>query len=90
MTVRCNTCGTRRATFTSLLRHKQHAGHGRNCDCGGYHFPHRPGSACCDAHSYVRANRAVRAGATQEERLDAFIDDTLFNTHKPTSAPCPF
>lgn len=86
MTVRCNTCGTRRATFSSLLRHKAASGHGKNCNCGGYHFPHRPGSACCDAAPYPTLRRAQRAGATGDDLTDAFLDDALFGrNHKPTT-----
>lgn len=90
MTVRCNTCGTRRASFVALLKHKSDKGHGKNCNCGGYHFPHRPGSPECDDHPYVRSNRARREGASEEVVTDAFIDDALFNAHKPYNGPCPF
>ena len=47
MTVRCPECRTRRATFTSMLKHVAETGH-KVCDCGqGRHYPHRPGSAGC-------------------------------------------
>ena len=85
MTVRCCTCGTRRATRVSLIAHQRKSGHGRPCTCGGYHFPHRPGSPNCDDHPYVRYNRALREKATPDELLDAFIDDALFNKHPTTT-----
>jgi uncharacterized protein (DUF2237 family) len=91
MTVRCNTCGTRRSTFVALLKHKRDKGHGKNCTCGGYHFPHRPGSPCCEENGFATWHRAKRAGATPDELLDAFIDDALFGKHKPQKdQTCPF
>ena len=90
MAVRCNTCRTRRATFVALLKHNRDKGHGKNCNCGGYHFPHRPSSPTCDSNPYVRTHRAKREGASEDEVTDAFIEDALFNNHKASNAPCPF
>lgn len=45
--VRCPGCRTRRATFSSMLKHVAATGH-KVCECGqGRHYPHRPGSAGC-------------------------------------------
>lgn len=85
MTVRCGICGTRRATFVSLLNHKRNSGHNKPCTCGGYHFPHRPGSGCCDTAPYPTLRRAQREGATGDDLTDAFIEDALFGNHKPTT-----
>lgn len=91
MTVRCFICGTRRATFLSLLKHRRDKGHDKPCLCGGYPFPHRPGSPTCDSNPYVRSNRALREGATEDDWLEARIDDILFNEHKPiTQKEAPF
>lgn len=83
--LRCPVCVTRCATFTSMLKHQQQWGHTRPCSCGGYHFPHRPGSPRCESNPYVRYNRARTEGANYVEQLDAFIEDTLFNEHQPTT-----
>jgi hypothetical protein len=92
VTVRCFICGTRRATFTSLLKHRAASGHTRPCTCPGYWFPHRPGSPECDVHPYVRLNRARRAGADAEERAEALLEDILFNDHskQPQLKEAPF
>ena len=89
MTLRCPVCVTRRATFASMLKHKQSAGHHKPCGCGGYHYPHRPGSPRCETNPYVRYHCARTEGATYDEQLEAFIEDALFNKHKPTTE-CPF
>lgn len=89
--VRCGICGTRRATFVALMKHKQDSGHKAPCTCGGYHFPHRPGSPCCEDNGYATLNRAQRAGATGEDLLEAFIDSTFSDKHKPsTQKEAPF
>ena len=90
MEARCPVCRTRRASFTSLLAHQRAAHHDQPCRCGGYHHPHRPGSPLCDSAPYVRRNRARAAGASAEDVLEAFIDDTLNNKFKPHLGECPF
>jgi len=91
VTVRCGICGTRRASFVSLMKHQGDKGHQKPCTCGGYHFPHRPGSPCCEGNAYVTLERAKRAGASHEELLEAFISDALFGKHKPNlNQECPF
>lgn len=85
--LRCQVCRSRRATFTSLVAHQRASGHGGPCLCGGYHHPHRPGSSTCESHPYVRANSARRAGASDDDVLDALIDDILDNDHKPVANP---
>jgi hypothetical protein len=65
--LRCNHCRTRRSDrkllFTHLLKHPECA----PCQCGGYHFPHRSGSAFCEANANCFPNRASREGATDLE-----------------------
>lgn len=80
--LRCAVCRTRRVTFASMLAHKQAAQHGGPCTCYGYHHPHRPGSACCNANGYAEFNQAKRAGAKGDDLLDAFIHAALFGEHK--------
>lgn len=83
MTVRCPVCVTRRATRVSLMKHQEASGHYHPCTCPGYHFPHRPGSPRCDENPYRRYHCARTEGCSAEEQLDAFIEDTLYNSHKP-------
>ena len=83
--VRCEVCRTRRVTFAALIAHKAAAQHGGPCNCGGYHFPHRPASGCCEENGYAVFNRAKREGGSAEDRLEAFIDSALFGKHKPTT-----
>jgi hypothetical protein len=81
--LRCPVCRSRRATYASMMSHKASSTHSGPCNCGGYHHPHRPGSACCDSNPQVRGNRARREGASDEDLLDAMIDDALLCEHKP-------
>ncbi len=54
------------------------------CGCGGYHWPHRPGSPCCDSNPMATLHRALRAkGATDEELLDLEDDAVWHSPGKP-------
>ena len=63
------------------------------CDCGGYHFKHRPGSPYCTAHPRVDINRAKRAGATDAQLADLQLELACHGiggtVHKP-GAEVPF
>lgn len=48
-----------------IQRHIQATGH-RVCVCGGYHYPHRPGSPCCVANPLSIMYLAARSGEPQE------------------------
>lgn len=65
--IRCNHCRTRRATGTQIFMHLLQSPDCAPCTCGGYHFAHRRGSPYCEAHPDCDANRASRAGATDDE-----------------------
>jgi DNA-directed RNA polymerase subunit RPC12/RpoP len=89
---RCSKCRTRntfRRALASYVRGKRcrHCGHAGfyvdrermnriGCQCGGYHFPHRPGSPCCDHHPARDYWRALREGATGDDLLDASLRAT--------------
>ena len=90
--LRCPVCVTRRTTFAAMQRHKAATGHLAPCNCGGYAFPHRPGSGCCELNPYAEFNAARRAGLRGDDLLDAFIDSTMNGRHKPVppGAPIPF
>ena len=82
--LRCPVCRSRRTTFVSMVRHQKATGHDGPCNCGGYHYPHRAGSPCCEANPYVRTHVAERAGASAEELYDAKLEDAMHNQHKPS------
>jgi hypothetical protein len=89
--LRCYFCRSRRATLKSLAAHVAESGHPGPCGCGGYPFPHRRESPCCDHNPYVRFHRSRREGAGREEQLDAWIEDALFGDHPPPKdQTCPF
>jgi hypothetical protein len=61
-----------------MIEHKEKSGHRKPCTCGGYHYPHRPGSPCCETNKHPTYHRALREGSSDEDIIDAFIDDALF------------
>jgi hypothetical protein len=87
--LRCNECRTRRATFTALLLHRAAHKECRPCDCGGYHFSHRPGSPYCYKNPTAEVRHALRRGEDDEVILDILID-IAFRPQKPYRGPCPF
>lgn len=80
--LRCPACRTRRATYESLQAHIDKTGH-RQCGCGGYHYPHRPGSPCCETNPMATYHRAAREGATDEELEEIEIDLIFFGPGRP-------
>lgn len=54
-----------------MLSHRVQWAHGPPCTCGGYHYPHRPGSPCCEANPLAHYARALRDGA---DPLDVAAD----------------
>jgi hypothetical protein len=78
---RCPVCGTRRRTLQQLIGHADHT----PCTCGGYHYPHRPGSPYCDQGPESGVLRALRDGwaPTADELLDAQIDATFTTQGRP-------
>ena len=49
------------------------------CDCGGYHYKHRPGSRCCKLNPLSPVYVAMRDGAT-DEQIEAIHEDVLWFT----------
>lgn len=102
---RCMSCRTRntfaRARHDYVRGRKcRHCGHTRfyvdrerigrrGCGCGGYHFPHRPGSPCCESNPMADANRAKRAGESPELVADLAMEAALFGKLARAEA-CPF
>jgi len=87
---RCPQCRTRRKFWVDLVEHTRTAIHGV-CRCGGYHYPHRPDSPCCEDNKLHVLNSAIRAGATRAEIEDIRLTlavDWIFE-HPPTTEP-PF
>lgn len=66
MTYRCPDCRTRRKNYGLFTKHLRDSGH-RLCDCGGYHYRHRPGSPYCKANPMSVVLHALREGATPEQ-----------------------
>lgn len=60
---RCPVCRTRRKNWGLLQQHMQHEGHRAPCDCGGYHFKHRPGSKFCYVNPLAPLRHVDRQGA---------------------------
>lgn len=80
--LRCPGCRTRFALFTSLKKHIDATGHAL-CDCGGYHFKHRPGSPLCKKNPMAPYNHAAAQGASIEELEDIEMDIVFFGEGKP-------
>lgn len=85
---RCPVCRTRRVTFTGLLDHAKRWGHRVACTCGGYHYPHRPGSPCCEANPLAHVNAAIRAGVPVDP-LELAAERAWHIRSRPTTE-CPF
>lgn len=85
---RCPVCRTRRASFTGLLAHARQWDHRAACTCGGYHYPHRPGSPCCEKNPVAHVNTALRAGAELDPLEVAAERAWYAKGHKSTV--CPF
>ena len=80
--LRCPECRSRRTTYKSMQAHIAASGHAL-CSCGGYHYPHRPGSPYCEHNPLAPALHASRAGASSEEVLDIAIEIALDGKGKP-------
>jgi hypothetical protein len=61
---RCPDCRTRRKDYGLFTRHLRESGHGA-CDCGGYHYRHRPGAPYCDRNPWSDYLAAKRRGEDQ-------------------------
>lgn len=86
--LRCPVCRTRRVSFLSMLRHLSQWGHGAACKCGGYHYPHRPGSPCCVENSLAHVNRAIRAGE-ELDPIDVMVE-RAWHGRGEIGGECPF
>jgi len=78
--LRCPVCRSRRSTFSLMQKHIAASAH-TLCNCGGYHFAHRPGSACCDLNPSSVYLQASRAGASDDDLMEIAADLAL-------NAPC--
>lgn len=58
---RCPECRTRRSTLPLLRAHVAASGH-KLCNCGGYHYAHRPGSPYCSCNPIADLWVAQRQG----------------------------
>lgn len=89
MTLRCPECRSRRTTFKAMAIHiaaKQH----RLCNCGGYHFEHRPGSPLCERNPFAAFHAARRDPEAQGDFVQLLADCAYDAPPNPSRAPCPF
>lgn len=47
------------------------------CVCGGYWYPHRPGSPCCERNKLGAFNVCKREGVVGDDLTDVFIECCL-------------
>ena len=73
MLFRCPECRTRRKDYGLFTRHLQTSGH-KACNCGGYHYRHRPGSPFCERNAWSDYRAAERRGEDPDVLLDIRID----------------
>lgn len=87
--LRCPVCRTRRTTAVAMREHlRKWEDHDQVCVCGGYHYPHRPGSPCCVENPLAHVNRALRAGE-ELDPIDIEVELAWHNRSRPV-AQCPF
>jgi len=67
-----------------MQRHVSATGHAL-CQCGGYHYAHRPGSPCCDANPMGAWHLAARAGASEPELAEIALDLALYGPGRRTT-----
>lgn len=65
--------------FTQHLRGSGH----RLCNCGGYHYAHRPGSPYCHGNPMSIVRQAIREGATDEQVVEIEMDVLVSHPGKP-------
>lgn len=85
---RCPECGTRRTDFTLYVLHCMRCPR-KTCDCGAYHYPHRPGSKCCVHNPLSVLHNAARAGESSDV-LQEIAADIGFDHPGTPSKECPF
>jgi len=88
--LRCDICRTRRSSFMALLVHRKAHPECKPCECGGYHFKHRPGSPYCYKNPNAELRHALRACEDDEAIIDTLIEWALDGKGVATNGPCPF
>lgn len=68
MMFRCPECRTRRRDHGLFTRHLAASGH-KLCNCGGYHYSHRPGSPYCEVNPVSALLLADRYGANEQDLM---------------------
>jgi hypothetical protein len=56
-----------------MQRHIKASGH-KLCNCGGYHYAHRPFSPFCYSNPMAPALHASRGGASDEEVFEIMLE----------------
>lgn len=86
---RCPECRTRRSTIPLLSAHLMASGH-TLCNCGGYHYAHRPGSPCSIRNPLSALWIAMRQGEGPEvlQEVAAWLEETQPETTDKVRALC--
>ena len=82
--LRCPECRSRRTTYQAMQQHIKLTGH-KLCGCGGYHYPHRPGSPFCESNPRSAYYLALRASEPDEVLLEILVDTAFTLPGKPLS-----
>ncbi|AVS68161.1 hypothetical protein C8245_23080 [Paracidovorax avenae] len=91
---RCPECRTRRRDYGLFTQHLRDSGH-KLCDCGGYHYRHRPDSPYCHRNPYSVALEASRFGTSDAEveaialEIQRSIASTLPSRRRRPTDPLP-
>lgn len=86
---RCPACRIRRTDWLSLQAHCRNSGHAL-CQCGGYHYAHRPGSPYCVHNPWSDLRHADRAGENAATLLDIAAHIAFDNPGQAAGSSCPF
>jgi len=92
MIFRCPECRTRRMTLDLMRSHLKESGH-KLCDCGGYHFKHRPFSTYCHKDPMSVVRQLEREGCEDAELLMSVAADQAFTYSgriATSKTPIPF
>jgi hypothetical protein len=85
---RCPECRTRRANWHLFTKHIEEAQH-KVCTCGGYHYPHRPGSPYCTRNAWSEYREAQRRDV-DDDTLKDIVVHTAFETRGRVGIDPPF
>jgi hypothetical protein len=65
-----------------MQKHIEESGH-KLCTCGGFHYPHRPGSSYCEHNPRSGFFHAQRAGEPDDVLIEILVDMAWSTPGKP-------